>query len=106
VRAGFETLLALKCVIKGAVHLLSLECSEIFDFAYIPSDPNIYNLFTITDFLILAVIFTTQPIFLRFEVFMAVTTKNSFSWDIRTHFIPHRKHISVTKPNLLMLCKI
>jgi hypothetical protein len=29
----------------------------------------------------------------RFEVFTAVTVKNVF-WDIKTQFIPHRRHIT------------
>jgi hypothetical protein len=38
---------------------------------------------------------------------MAVTTKNAVSWDIRTKFAPHRRHITaVREPNQLMLCKI
>jgi hypothetical protein len=32
--------------------------------------------------------------------------KNVVFWDIKTHFIPHRKHhISATEPSLLMLFK-
>jgi hypothetical protein len=43
---------------------------------------------------------------LRFEVFTAVTIKNAVSWDIKTQFIPHRKHyISATGPRMLTLCK-
>jgi hypothetical protein len=30
----------------------------------------------------------------RFEVFTAVTAKNSVFCDIRTTFLPHRKHIT------------
>jgi hypothetical protein len=30
----------------------------------------------------------------RFEVFMAVTTKNSVFWDIKIRFVPHRRHIT------------
>jgi hypothetical protein len=30
----------------------------------------------------------------KFEVFTAVTMKNAVSWDIETHFIPHRKRIT------------
>jgi hypothetical protein len=29
----------------------------------------------------------------RLEVFMTVTMKNAAFWDIKTQFIPHRKHI-------------
>jgi hypothetical protein len=36
---------------------------------------------------------------IRFEVFMAVTMKNVVLWDIKTHFIPHRKHVSATEPS-------
>jgi hypothetical protein len=31
---------------------------------------------------------------LRFEIFTAVTLKNAVFWDIKTQFIPHRKHIT------------
>jgi hypothetical protein len=31
---------------------------------------------------------------LRFEVFPAVTNKNSVSLDIKTQFVPHRRHIT------------
>jgi hypothetical protein len=30
----------------------------------------------------------------RLEVFMAVTMKNFIFWDIKTQFIPHRRHIT------------
>jgi hypothetical protein len=30
----------------------------------------------------------------RFEAFTAVTMKNVVFWDIKTHFIPHRRHIT------------
>jgi hypothetical protein len=30
----------------------------------------------------------------RLEVFMAVTMMNAVFWDIRTHFVPHRRHIT------------
>jgi hypothetical protein len=33
--------------------------------------------------------------------------KNAVFWDIRTQFVPHRKHyVSVTELSRLMLCKI
>jgi hypothetical protein len=32
-------------------------------------------------------------VFIRSEVFSAVTMKNVF-WDIKTQFIPHRRHIT------------
>jgi hypothetical protein len=31
----------------------------------------------------------------RFEVFAAVTMKIAIFWDIRSQFLPHRKHISL-----------
>jgi ribosome biogenesis protein Nip4 len=38
---------------------------------------------------------------------MAVTVKNADFWDIKTQFIPHRKHlISATELSRLMLYKI
>jgi hypothetical protein len=30
----------------------------------------------------------------RYEVFMTVTMKNSIFWDIKTQFVPHRRHIT------------
>jgi hypothetical protein len=33
-------------------------------------------------------------IFGRFEVFTSVTMKNAVFWDIKTQFLPHRRHIS------------
>jgi hypothetical protein len=30
----------------------------------------------------------------RFEVFTAVTMENADFWDIKTQFVPHRKHIT------------
>jgi hypothetical protein len=33
--------------------------------------------------------------------------KNVVFWDIKTQFVPHRRHIvSATEPSSLMLCKI
>jgi hypothetical protein len=31
-------------------------------------------------------------LYARFEVFTAVTMKNAVFWDIKTQFVPHRKH--------------
>jgi hypothetical protein len=31
---------------------------------------------------------------LRVEEFTAVTMKNVVFWDIKTHFVPHRQHIT------------
>jgi hypothetical protein len=31
---------------------------------------------------------------IRFGVYTAITTKNSFFWDIKTQFVPHRRHIT------------
>jgi hypothetical protein len=43
----------------------------------------------------------------RSEVFTAVTMENAVFWDIRTQFIPHRRHyISATDLSGLMLCQI
>jgi hypothetical protein len=36
---------------------------------------------------------TTQE-HVRFEVFMALTMKNAIFWDIKTQFVPHRRHIT------------
>jgi hypothetical protein len=30
----------------------------------------------------------------RFEVFTAVTMQNSVFWNIKTQFVPHRRHIT------------
>jgi hypothetical protein len=32
--------------------------------------------------------------YVRFEVFTAVTMMNAVFWDIKTQFVPHRKHIT------------
>jgi hypothetical protein len=32
--------------------------------------------------------------YVKFEVFTAVTVKNAVFWDIKTQFVPHRKHIT------------
>jgi hypothetical protein len=41
------------------------------------------------------------------EVFTAAIMKNTVFWDIKTKFIPHRRHyVSATEPSRLMLCKI
>jgi hypothetical protein len=45
--------------------------------------------------------------YVRFEVFTAVTMKDVVFWDIRTQFVPHRKHFTTaTEPSRLMICKI
>jgi hypothetical protein len=42
-----------------------------------------------------------------YEVFVAVSMKNAVFWDIKTHFVLHRRHItSVTELRQLTLCKI
>jgi hypothetical protein len=33
------------------------------------------------------------PVLVRFEVTTAVTMKNAVFWDIRTQFVPQRRHI-------------
>jgi hypothetical protein len=33
-------------------------------------------------------------IYARFEVCTAVTMKNVVFWDIKTQFVPHRRHIT------------
>jgi hypothetical protein len=36
-----------------------------------------------------------------------MTMKNAVFWDIKTQFVPHRRHyVSATEPSPLMLCKI
>jgi hypothetical protein len=35
-----------------------------------------------------------QSIFVRFVVYTAVTMKNTVFWDIKTHFVLHRRHIT------------
>jgi hypothetical protein len=32
--------------------------------------------------------------YVRFEDFTALTMKNVVFWDIKTHFVPHRRHIT------------
>jgi hypothetical protein len=36
----------------------------------------------------------TQVALVRFEVYTAVTMKNVVFWDIKPHFVLHRKHIT------------
>jgi hypothetical protein len=36
----------------------------------------------------------TVGVIVTFEVFKAVTIKNAVSWDIKTQFLPHRKHMT------------
>jgi hypothetical protein len=37
---------------------------------------------------------SNQYWFVRFEVFTAMITNNAVFWDIKTQFVPHRKHIT------------
>jgi hypothetical protein len=41
----------------------------------------------------------TNSILVRFEVFKALTMKNSVFWDIKTQFVPQRKHITFLLQN-------
>jgi hypothetical protein len=41
----------------------------------------------------------SMTFYVGFQVFMAVTMKNTVFWDIKTQFVPLRKHISATEPN-------
>jgi hypothetical protein len=42
-----------------------------------------------------------------FVIFTAVTMKNAVFWDIKTQFVPHRKHITSTlELSRLIPCKI
>jgi hypothetical protein len=42
-----------------------------------------------------------------YDVFTAVAMKNAVFWDIKTQFVPHRKHhVCATEPSRLLLCKI
>jgi hypothetical protein len=36
----------------------------------------------------------SNNLFVRFEVFSAVTVKNTDFWDINTQSVPHRRHIT------------
>jgi hypothetical protein len=36
----------------------------------------------------------TNSVFVRFEVFTAVTMKNAVFWDIKSQFVLHRRHIT------------
>jgi hypothetical protein len=51
---------------------------------------------------------SSRLLLFRFEVFAAVTMKNSVFWDMKTQFVLHRRHISPPLQTLsqLMLCKI
>jgi hypothetical protein len=37
---------------------------------------------------------STNVKYVRFEVFTAVTMKNAVFWDIKSQFVPHRRHIT------------
>jgi hypothetical protein len=39
-----------------------------------------------------------KHVLVRFEVFTAVTMKNAVFWDIKTQFLPHRRHITSPLP--------
>jgi hypothetical protein len=43
---------------------------------------------------ILFTILTTVGIYVGFEVFTAVNMVNAVFWDIKTQFVPHRRHIT------------
>jgi hypothetical protein len=44
---------------------------------------------------ILTLLLVSKTFFLvRFEVLTAVTIKNAVFWDIKTQFVPHRRHIT------------
>jgi hypothetical protein len=36
----------------------------------------------------------TKRLFVRLELFMAVTMENAVFWDIKAHFVPHWRHIT------------
>jgi hypothetical protein len=36
----------------------------------------------------------SRSLCVRFEVLTAVTMKNAVFWDVKTQFIPHRRHIT------------
>jgi hypothetical protein len=35
-----------------------------------------------------------RNVYIRFEVFTAVTMNNAVFWEIKTQFVPHRRHIT------------
>jgi hypothetical protein len=39
-------------------------------------------------------VFSVRLLYVRFEIFPAVTMKNAVFWDIKTQFVPHRRHIT------------
>jgi hypothetical protein len=41
----------------------------------------------------------TKTNYVRFEVFTAVTMKNAIFWDIKSQFVPHRRHITSPLPS-------
>jgi hypothetical protein len=45
--------------------------------------------------------------YVRFEVFTAVTVRNAVFWDIKTKFELHTRHyVAATESSQLKLCKI
>jgi hypothetical protein len=42
----------------------------------------------------LVILYKEKKDYVRFEVFTAVTMKNVDFWDIKTQFVPHRRHIT------------
>jgi hypothetical protein len=42
---------------------------------------------------VISVAVTARAKYARFEAFTAVTIKNAAFWDIKTQFVPHRRHI-------------
>jgi hypothetical protein len=47
-----------------------------------------------------------SQVFVRFEVFTEVTMKNAVFCDIKTQFVPHRKHIKTLLQNLAGQCYV
>jgi hypothetical protein len=37
----------------------------------------------------------------RFEVFTAVAMKNGIFWDMKTQFVPHRRHVTYYRTQLV-----
>jgi hypothetical protein len=53
-----------------------------------------------------AVRYEYLDVYVRFGVFTAVTMKNAVFWDIKTQFVPHRRHYVSLESSQLILCRI
>jgi hypothetical protein len=72
------------CVYKVICSLFFKKFNKYF---YVPKP-------TLANILILSMSIANNNYYARFEVFTAVIMKDAVFWDIRTQFVPHRRHIT------------